>query len=253
MVKVSLRAEGLTSGYERGINIVENVTITAEERKITTIIGPNGAGKSTLLKALCGILIPTSGEVFFSDKKITHLSTRDTRLLGITYIPQQDVVFPRLTVEENLLIGGKIIGMLNRSIHSKLDEIIDGFPNIRSKLGDQAGDLSGGEQKMLALARGLIIDARIFLIDEPTAALSPNLTREMFEKILKLKKDGRTVLMVEQDVKGALNISDHTYAMVMGRITYEATADRALKELENVVQSWLSSTPQPLGSSDFSS
>ena len=240
MVKLSLRVQGLTVGYERGVNVVEDVTITAEEGKITTIIGPNGAGKSTVLKALCGILTPTSGEVFFDGKKITNLSSRDVRLLGVTYIPQEELIFPKLTVKENLLIGGKILGISDRLLYRKLDDVLDRFPNIRSKLRDRAGNLSGGEQKMLGLARSLILDARLFLIDEPTAALSPKLAKQMFDKILDLKEHGRTVLMVEQEARAALSISDYTYVMVMGRISYEAPSNIALRELENIVRSWLS-------------
>ncbi|NIN52728.1 MAG: ATP-binding cassette domain-containing protein [Nitrososphaeria archaeon] len=236
---MSLMIEGLTAGYYKGIKVIDDVSLRADEGKITVIIGPNGAGKSTLLKAVCGVLTPYSGKVIYDGKDITHLSARDIRRQGISYIAQEGLIFPRLTVEENLMFAGKIIGLHDRFLQERLEDVIERFPNLKQKLRKQAGDLSGGEQKMVAIARSLIVDAKLLLIDEPTAALSPKLTREMFEKIIDLKKDGRTVLMVEQDVRGAINSSDYTYAFVMGKVSYKGPSKQTMQELDNIVDSWL--------------
>lgn len=236
---MSLQAEGVTVGYMEYAPILNEVSITAPAGCTTAVIGPNGAGKSTLLKTLCGLLKPLYGRIIFDGRDITHMSLKDILKLGISYIPQDNLVFPKLSVEHNLMIAAKTHGMKNELIEKRLSEVLQYFPTLRDKLRYQAGDLSGGLQKMIAIGRSMILDSRLLLLDEPTASLSPIVAHELYENLKKLKRQGKTMILVEQDVQAALALADYVYVLDAGRVTHYGRSDKILDSIESIVQGWL--------------
>jgi branched-chain amino acid transport system ATP-binding protein len=199
------------------------------EGEILTILGPNGAGKSTLIKSLCGLLRFTSGSILFRQNEIIGLKTHQIISQSIAYVPQTNNVFSRLSVEHNLDLGS----LANPQIHDqRLEHVFELFPDLKRFLGKKAGILSGGQRQMLAIARALISAPAMLLLDEPSAGLSPLFRRQVFEHVKKIKESGVTVLMVEQNAKAALKVSDRGIILSDGKLRLEGAADELLESPE---------------------
>ena len=207
-----LSLNNLRAGYGQ-TEILHDLSLFIEPNEIVAIIGPNGAGKSTAIKAVLGLLNITGGSVELYGKKITNTPAAKVVELGISYVPQTSNVFVNLTVEENLEMGAwtRPVG-----VQKRLDEMYSLFPDLAEKKSQTAGFLSGGQRQMLAMAKALMVDAQILLLDEPTAGLSPKYRGEIFQTIQKIKETGVPILIVEQNAKQALGISDRGYVLVDG-------------------------------------
>lgn len=217
-----LRAENLSAGYG-GRTIVEEVSFSVAPGEVLALLGHNGAGKSTLLRALFGLLPGRTGHLVLGERSLDGLSPRDVLLAGLAYVPQERSVFPKLTVLENLRMGG--YALTDRGLlAARLDAALDLFPRLRERSTQLAGTLSGGEQRMLEVARTLLLDPRVVMLDEPSIGLAPRLAEGVFATIRAMASQGRAVLLVEQSVKRALAVSDRALVMEMGRIVLEDSA-----------------------------
>jgi len=207
----------------QGKSILENVSLFVEQGEIITLIGPNGAGKSTILKVISGMVKSFSGNIFWYDKKIIPLPHRMTSA-GISYIPQEQKNFSNLTVKENLEIGGLYIKDA-RILKDRIRETTIFFPDLGKKINVLAKNISGGQQQMLALARALIANPKLLMLDEPLTGLSPKIAKEILQKIKEINhKKGTTVLIVEHNIKSALDISSRIYFLRQGKILFENDA-----------------------------
>lgn len=217
-----LNVKDLYVGYYSDLHILQGVNLTAEEGKITTILGSNGVGKSTLLKAMYGFLIPQKGQVLLEDKDITRTETHQRINLGISYIPQQPGVFRYMSVEENLLMGAWTFRNDKDKIEAKLEENYQRFPVLRERRDAKAGDLSGGQQRMVEIGRTLMTDPKIMLVDEPTAGLAKLLSEEVYRMLKRLRdREGLTIVLVDQEIRHALKIADYVYVLELGRNKFE--------------------------------
>lgn len=222
----ALEVAGLTAGYG-GRPILDGVDIRVGAREIVTVIGHNGAGKSTLLKAVFNMLPESVGEILLAGKPIGGLQPHRILTAGLAYVPQNHSIFPKLTIAENLWMGGFRIAdaaLLKR----RIGEVETLFPMLAER-GDQlAGTLSGGEQRMLEIARALLMNPRVMMLDEPSIGLAPRMVETVFDTIRLLKEQGKSVLMVEQNVRRALQSSDRAYVMELGRIRLEDAAQNLI-------------------------
>ena len=216
---VLLRAEGLIAGYTTEVDILDGVELTVRTSEIVTIVGPNGAGKSTLMKTIFGLLRPRRGRVLLGDDDITSRAPHAITRKGVAYVPQLDNVFPSLTVRENLELGAITGG--SGSITSRLDRMYELFPRLAERRSQAAGTMSGGERQMVAMARALMPDPRLLLVDEPSAGLAPAFVDAIFAKLEEINGNGVTILMVEQNAKRALAMSDRGYVLDLGANRFE--------------------------------
>ena len=210
----------LKSGYSEAMEIIHGVNLEVNAGEIVALIGPNGAGKSTILKSIFSLADIFDGKIIFKDKDITNLKTYELIELGISFVPQGRQVFLNMTVLENLQMGAFTIkdeAVINRNI----DDIFQKFPVLKEKQNDTAGNLSGGQQQLLAIARALIQNPQLLLLDEPSLGLSPKIVKEIFENIVEIKKEGIGILIVEQNAKQAVGIADRTYILENGKIVME--------------------------------
>ena len=209
----ALRIDGLEAGYVRDLPILRDVSLVAENARLTVIIGPNGAGKSTLIKAIAGLVPVSTGRVTLGETDITGLRPDLMGAHGLAYVPQTDNIFRHLTIRENLML------VLRKSTDrsARLEELYDLFPALRDKRGERAGALSGGQRQMLAVAMALANRPAVMLLDEPSAGLSPKIAGEVLDLTRGLTEQGVTVLLVEQNVKQALRVADHCYILAEGR------------------------------------
>jgi ABC-type branched-subunit amino acid transport system ATPase component len=211
-----LRASKVSAGYD-GRAIVHEVDIEATPGKVVSIVGPNGSGKSTLLKSLAGVVPVLGGSVTLGESAITNLPPEKIATLGVGYVPQIDDVFPPLTVKENLEIGGYLLA--RHEIAARIESVLEFFPRLKSMMSRRAGKLSGGERKMLAIGRVLMLTPSVLVLDEPTANLAPLVATQLLEEYIRGFADsGSTVLLVEQRAKAALRISDWTLVLGGGRV-----------------------------------
>ena len=234
-MNVALSAKGVTAGYG-GVPVIENVSLDVAAKDIVVIIGPNGAGKSTFLKTVFALTTLVSGGIEFEGKDITGLKTSTLVPLGISAVPQSRNVFPTLTVEENLDIGTYAAPPPDKK--ATREKILALFPDLRDKLKQPAGELSGGQRQMAAIARALMSEPKLLLLDEPTAGLSPAYLERIFDLLLDVQKAGVTILMVEQNARQALQIANHGHVLVTGRNFASGTAKQLLAD-ENVRRSFL--------------
>jgi len=237
-----LSTTALSAGYD-GRAIVSDISIEASPGKVISIVGPNGSGKSTLLKALVGVVRVLDGTVSVGGNDITNLPSEEVAKLGVGYVPQIDDVFPPLTVKENLEIGGYL---LRRSeIPDRIAAVVDRFPRLKEMMSRKAGKLSGGERKMLAMGRVLMLSPSVLVLDEPTANLAPMVATQLLEEYVRGFADqGSTVLLVEQRAKSALRISDWTYVLGGGRVVLDG-APKDLQENPLFVESFLGGSSIP--------
>jgi branched-chain amino acid transport system ATP-binding protein len=218
----------VVAGYGKE-TILHGLSFTVPRGAITAVIGPNGAGKSTAFKAAFGMLPVRSGTVTFEDAAITNLAPRDLIARGICYVPQGRNIFPELSVLHNLELGG-VAAPKGLDVRPRMEAAMDRFPVLRRKANQQASTLSGGEQKMLEIARGLMLQPRLMLIDEPSIGLSPILVEELFGLLRELRAGGISVLLIEQNAKRALENSDHGIVMELGRTRIQDRAERILAD-----------------------
>ncbi|HUL91600.1 MAG TPA: ABC transporter ATP-binding protein [Burkholderiales bacterium] len=216
--------EDVVAGYGE-LTVLNGTSLRAARGAITTIIGPNGAGKSTVFKTVFGLLPVQSGRVVFEGREVTNLSPRRLLELGISYVPQGRNIFPELSVRHNLELGATAAGA-GIDVAARIESVMDRFPMLRERGSAQASTLSGGQQKLLEIARGLLLDPGLMLIDEPSIGLSPRLVQETFAILQDLRSKGMSILMVEQNAKRALEISDFGVVIELGRtrMTGEARA-----------------------------
>ena len=217
----------MTGGYGNGPNIISSCSVNVNQGEIVSILGPNGAGKSTAMKALLGLLNLKSGKVFIDGKDISNLNPQDRVKQGIAFVPQTKNVFAGLSVEENLEMGAFL---RDESLQEIISEIYELFPILREKKSQLVGELSGGQRQQVALGRALMIKPSVLMLDEPTAGVSPIVMDELFDHILKVKKTNVAILMVEQNAKQALSISDRGYVLVTGENRYAGTGKELLND-----------------------
>ena len=227
MNKTVIECNGIAAGYVKGLNILQGIDMIINEKEIVSIIGPNGAGKSTLLKAIMGIINISGGRFFINGVEKTNTPTHQIVKEGVGYVPQVENVFPSLTIEENLEIGSWSI---DTSIKQSISKIFDDFPMLKERKKDKAGNLSGGQRQILALARALTTSPKILLLDEPSAGLSPVAIKEVFEIVKEINSKGVAILLVEQNAKRALNFSDRGYVLDQGRNAYQGKGQELLND-----------------------
>jgi ABC-type branched-subunit amino acid transport system ATPase component len=226
----------LAAGYD-GRAIVSDISIEATPGKVISIVGPNGSGKSTLLKSLVGVVRVLHGSVSVGGNDVTNMHPEDIAKLGVGYVPQIDDVFPPLSVKENLEIGGYLLK--KHDIPDRIAAVVDRFPRLKEMMHRKAGKLSGGERKMLAMGRVLMLSPSVLVLDEPTANLAPKIATQLLEEYVRGFADsGSTVLLVEQRAKSALRISNWTYVLGGGRVVLEG-APEDLQENPAFIESFL--------------
>ena len=219
----------MTGGYDDGPDIINSCTINANKGEIVAILGPNGAGKSTAMKAMLGLINLKSGNIIINGEDISKLSPQDRVKKGISFVPQTRNVFSELTVQENLEIGAFL---REDDISKVIEEIYDLFPILREKKTQIVGQLSGGQRQQVALGRALMTKPSVLMLDEPTAGVSPIVMDELFEHILRVKKTQVAIIMVEQNAKQALSISDRGYVLVTGENKFEGSGEDLLNDQE---------------------
>ena len=225
-----LKVSGLNASYDRS-HVVQNIDFEVKAGEIVTLMGRNGAGKTTTLRSLMGLVKTRSGSMVFNGKECMHAPAHTRFHLGLAYVPEERRIVPGLTVRENLQLG--LIAAPSRGqMQERLDAIAETFPRLVERLHQEATSLSGGEQQMLAIARAMMAQPRMILLDEPSEGIMPILVDEMFALFERMKKSGTTILLVEQNVEQALQISDRAYILDQGRIVHHDRADTLLQDTE---------------------
>lgn len=223
-----LIAEGMTGGYG-SVDILHNCTIGVEKGEIAVIVGPNGAGKSTAMKAVFGMLNIHTGSVILDGEDITSLSPQDRVAKGMAFVPQNNNVFPSMSVEQNLEMGA----FLRRDdINTTMEEVYSLFPILKDKRKQNAGELSGGQRQQVAVGRALMTQPKLLMLDEPTAGVSPIVMDELFDLIIDIARTGLSILMVEQNARQALNIADKGYVLVQGQNRFTDTGHALMNDPE---------------------
>lgn len=222
-----LKLQGVSAGYG-GTEIIRNVSLEVNKGEVVTIVGANGAGKTTTLRTICGIVKPKSGSIEFEGRRVDGLRSDEIVAAGITMVPEGRQLFPHLSVRDNLLMGSyqrSARAMANQ----RMDEVLQIFPRVKERIEQMAGSLSGGEQQMVAIARGLMSNPALLMFDEPSLGLSPVLMSQVFDVIDQIVELGRTVLIVEQNIVHTLKIADRGYVLENGEITMSGTGQELLE------------------------
>jgi branched-chain amino acid transport system ATP-binding protein len=217
----------VVAGY-KDFMILNNLSFKAKRGTITLLLGPNGAGKSTVLKTLFGLLKPRQGKILLDGADVSGSSQKALLAQGIAFVPQGRNLFGQLTVYQNLELGGITLGM--KTTHERIPEVLEFFPRVKERMSSMASALSGGEQKQLEIGRALLLRPKVLLIDEPSIGLSPIVVQDVFKLLRKLADQGTTVLMVEQNVKSALKVSDEAIALESGRLVLQKPASELLAD-----------------------
>lgn len=234
-----LSAHNIVAGYVDEIDILQNVSVDVQEQQITSVIGPNGSGKSTLMRVICGFLTPKSGQVFWDDTDLTGRQSHTMAGLGICYLPQERTVYPHLTVEQNIYLGSWTFRRDKARIRHELARVYDLFPMMQERRKSKAGDLSGGMQKILEVARGMMIRPKILICDEPTVGLAPIIAKEVYDTIEHLKAGGLTILLVDQNVREAIRIGDQIYVLEVGQNKVNGTRAEFEANQHDMIKDWL--------------
>ncbi|MDB5515382.1 MAG: transporter ATP-binding protein, partial [Tardiphaga sp.] len=221
---------GLAAGYDRA-DVLKDVAVEVKPGTVTCILGANGAGKSTLIRAILGLNRVRRGEVYFGGDSIANMATHKIAALGIATVPEGNRVLPRMTVLDNLKVGGLLVRDPRR-VAARMEELFETFPRLRERSGQLAGTLSGGERSMLSIARGLMNDPELVVFDEPSLGLSPLFVSEVFGIVRRLKAAGRSILLVEQNVRQTLDVADYGYVLVQGRVVAEGDAESLKQNAE---------------------
>jgi branched-chain amino acid transport system ATP-binding protein len=224
---ICIEFQDVVAGY-KDFMILNNLNLKIKRNAITLLIGPNGAGKSTVLKTLFGLLKPRQGKVLLDGQDISGATQKDLLAKGIAFVPQGRNLFGQLTVWQNLELGGITLG--TKTTHERIPEVLEFFPRVKERINSQASALSGGEQKQLEIGRALLLRPKVLLIDEPSIGLSPIVVQDVFKLLRKLVEQGTTVLIVEQNVKSALKISDDAVALESGRCVLHKPASELLAD-----------------------
>jgi len=213
-----LEVDQVAAGYVEGIDILAGIGLRVEAGSVTGIIGPNGAGKSTLLKTIFGFLHPREGRIVHDGREIQRSAPHEIKRLGVSYVPQGANVFPQLTVQENLLLGAWVERGDRARVGQMLERAYATFPRLREKRRHRATSLSGGEAKMLSLAKELVTDPKLLLVDEPSAGLAPRISTEVYARLVEARAAGVTILLVDQNITKAVEVSDYLYVIEGGQV-----------------------------------
>jgi branched-chain amino acid transport system ATP-binding protein len=235
-----LAGENLVAGYTRDINILRDLCVKAWAGRISCVVGPNGTGKSTLLKVLFGFLRPGSGQVLLQGQDVTGMAPYRMLNLGVAYLPQRPSLFPHLSVETNLRLGMWHARPRKAVVRDKLDMAYQRFPVLRQKRRQPAGELSGGQQRQVEIARSLMVDPSVYLIDEPTAGIDPRTSEDIYVLIEQLAREmNKAVLLVDQDIKSALSITDYVYVVKTGSVFSHGPREQFGGDTDALVARWL--------------
>jgi ABC-type branched-subunit amino acid transport system ATPase component len=240
-----LWVDRVVAGYHPGIDILSDLTLRAKAGRITAVIGPNGAGKSTLLRVVFGLLSPSSGRVLFKEREIHGVPADARKRMGIGYVPQGPSTFAQMTVEENLLVGGWTIRHDRVQLRDRLEHIYALFPVLAGLRRARATVLSGGQLRMLSIAKELVAMPSLLLVDEPTAGLAPRVADEVYDLLVRSRELGITVLLVDQNISEAVAVADDVYLIVMGRVEREGPREMFVRDLRAIIQETLVGTGPP--------
>ena len=236
---MKLEARDLHAAYQKDLFILKGLDMSVPVGKITIVIGPNGSGKSTLLKSICGILKPQKGSVWLDQTDITGIDLDEIIKRGVSYIPQERAVFPQMTVAENLDLGCWAFKKDRLKVRERIQWALERFPVLQDRRKHLAGSLSGGLQRILDIAKALLCNPTLILVDEPSVGLSPLIAQNIYEELLALKAEGRTILLVDQDVRSAMAIADEVYVLDLGAVKTHGTKENFEGQLGDVVRNWL--------------
>ena len=236
---MKLEVRDLHAAYQRDLFVLRGLDLTVSEGDISIVIGPNGSGKSTLLKSIAGVLKPQKGAVLLNGEDITGIRLDEIIKRGICYIPQDRAVFPQMTVTENLEMGCWIFKRNRKLVRERIQWAQERFPVLKDRKNQLVGSLSGGLQRTLDIAKSLLANPALLLVDEPSVGLAPLVAQSIYEELLALKKEGRTILLVDQDVRSAMEIADRVYALELGRIQTQGSKSDFEGQLNELVGSWL--------------
>ena len=231
-----LELEDVVAGYLPGIDILDGVRLRVEPGAITGIIGPNGAGKSTLLKTVFGFVPAHAGRILFDGRPIDRLPPHALKRLGMSYVPQALNTFPQLTVQENLELGAWVFRRDRRRLGALLDRAYAAFPRLRDKRRLRATGLSGGEGRMLSVAKELVTDPILLLVDEPSAGLAPRIAQQVYTQLLEARTAGVTILLVDQNITKAVEISDYLYMLEMGQVRREGPRQAFADQIREIIR-----------------
>lgn len=234
-----LTIDSVVAGYSRHDVILDELSLEVAANETTVILGPNGSGKSTTLRAILGLVDVRSGNVTFDGQEITPLSAHQRSKLGISFLPQGHSVFPQMTVEENLLLGGWNFGRDRTALRAAYERTLDEYPLLKEMRDRKAGLLSGGQQRLLEVARLMLPDPKLVVIDEPSVGLAPIFVDEVYDHIEDLKEKGKTILIVDQNVQAAVGLADYVYILEFGRVASEGDVRDYASDVHAIVHEWL--------------
>jgi branched-chain amino acid transport system ATP-binding protein len=235
----ALRMQGVTAGYLTNDLVLDEVSLEAQPGKVTAVLGPNGSGKSTSLRVLYGFLQPRQGRVLLGERDITGLPVGSRLAAGIAFLPQGRSLLPRLSVEENIRLGAWLLRRRRPELNAAVEAMFDRYPVLGELRRRPAGLLSGGQARLLELARTLVLSPRVLLIDEPSVGLAPVLVDQVYEEIGQLKAEGRTILLVDQNVQAAVQLADYVYTLAYGRNHLEGARHEFADQLDELIEKWL--------------
>ena len=236
---MKLEVQNLHAAYQRDLFVLRSLNLAVPEGKIVIVIGPNGSGKSTLLKSIAGIVKPLIGNVWLDQNEITGIAPDEIMKRGISYIPQDRAIFPQMTVSENLELGCWIFRKNRSKVRMRIERAFERFPVLMERRRLLAGSLSGGLQRILDIAKSLLSNPSLLLVDEPAVGLSPIIAQDIYSELRALKREGRSILLVDQDVRSAMEIADEVYVLELGQVKVCGNRDEFEGQLGDLVRSWL--------------